>query len=248
MTETTTPEKVEKQPRKRAAKADEEVVKEIQHGPYPDGNGASAEEQIAEADEALEILEPKAEAKRWIIGKPPQEGGKETQYSLYIQQPLGFMARNRLYALIGRTMATAIKTTGGSVGGMDDIFGQGGGTIVERSKRLSQRDFVDASQFFSLALELVGYAPDFLSEAYAIMLDVPYGERNWFKDVIEQPARPDDDKWGLSEDDGLEMIEIFIDQNYEDIRRFFTEKLPRITQRASQREQDHQKKTLPESE
>jgi hypothetical protein len=107
---------------------------------------------------------------------------------------------------------------------------------------------VDASQFFSLALELVGYAPDFLSEAYAIMLDVPYGERNWFKDVIEQPARPDDDKWGLSEDDGLEMIEIFIDQNYEDIRRFFTEKLPRITQRASQREQDHQKKTLPESE
>ena len=45
----------------------------------------------------------------------------------------------------------------------------------------------------------------------------------------------------MSEDMGIEIIEIFIDQNYEDIRRFFTERLPRIGQRASQREQEHKK-------
>ena len=216
-------------------------VKEISHGPYPETE--TVEDIAREAEDAMEILEPKAEAKRWIIGKPPERGGKETQYSLYIQQPLGYMARNRLYALIGRTMSAAIKATGGSVGGMDDIFGAGmGGTIIERGKRLSQTDVADASQFFSLALELVGYAPEFLTEAYAIMLEVPYGERPWFKDVIEQAYRPDEDKWGLSEDDGLEMIEIFIDQNYEDIRRFFVEKLPKIAQRARSRERDHQDK------
>jgi hypothetical protein len=125
---------------------------------------------------------------------------------------------------------------------MEDVFGSGGGTLVERGRRLGARDFQDASQFFTLAMELIGYAPDFLSDFYAIALDVPMGgERNWFKDVIEQPYRPSDDRWGMSEDMGIEIIEIFIDQNYEDIRRFFTERLPRIAKRASQREQDHKK-------
>jgi hypothetical protein len=131
---------------------------------------------------------------------------------------------------------------------MEDIFGAGaGGTIIERTQRLSQRDVADASQFFTLAMELVGYNADFLGEFYAIVLEVPYGERVWFKNVIEQPYRPEDDKWGLSEDDGVEMIEIFIDQNYEDIRRFFAGKLPRIAQRARQREQQRKEETLPES-
>ena len=202
----------------------------------------AADDLIDEAEEAMEILEPLVEAKRWVIGKPPEEGGKSTEYGVYTQMPLGYMARNRMFSLIGRTMSAAIKATGGSVGGMEDVFGAGGGTLVERGRRLGSRDFQDASQFFTLAMELVGYAPDFLADFYAIALDIPVGgERAWFREVIEQPYRPDDDKWGLSEDDGIEMIEIFIDQNYEDIRRFFTERLPRIGRRASQREQEHKK-------
>jgi hypothetical protein len=206
------------------------------------GDEATAEEMVEEAEAAMEILEPKVDAKRWVIGKPPEEGGKETEYSVYTQLPLGYMARNRLFSLMGRTFSAAIKATGGSVGGMEDIFGAGGGTLIERGRRLGTRDFQDASSFFTLAMELVGYAPDFLSDFYAIVLDVPIGERGWFREVIEQPYRPDDDKWGLSEDDGIEMIEVFIDQNYEDIRRFFTERLPKIGKRASQREQEHKDK------
>jgi len=234
--------------RKKPTVEEVEIPEPLAEDPSVNGDNQSAEELASEAEEAMEILEPKAEAKRWIIGKPPEEGGKDTQYSIYVQQPLGYMARNRLYALIGKTMATAIKQSGGSVGGMDDIFGVGTGTLIERGRRLSQTDFADASQFFTLAMELVGYAPDFLGEFYAIILDVPYGERVWFKNVIEQPRISSDDKWGLSEDDGLEMIEIFIDQNYEDIRRFFVVRLPRIAQRARQRENDRQKQqTLQES-
>jgi hypothetical protein len=200
-----------------------------------------SEAEVKEAEEALKILESAVDGKRWVIGKPPEEGGKETEYSVYTQLPLGYMARNRLFSLIGRTFSLAIKATGGSVGGMDDIFGAGGGSLIERGRRLGARDFQDATQFFSLAMELIGYAPDFLSDFYAIVLDVPVSERGWFREVIEQPRRPDDDKWGMSEDDGILMIEIFIDQNYEDIRRFFIERLPRIGRRAAQREQDHKK-------
>jgi hypothetical protein len=199
----------------------------------------AAEDLINEAEEAMEILEPKIEAKRWVIGKPPEEGGKSTQFSVYTQMPLGYMARNRMFSLIGRTMSAAIKATGGSVGGMEDVFGAGGGTLVERGRRLGSRDFQDASQFFALAMELVGYVPDFLSDFYSIALEVPIGERGWFREVIEIPYRPEQDQWGLSEDDGIEMIEIFIDQNYEDIRRFFIERLPKIGRRAAQREQEH---------
>jgi hypothetical protein len=201
----------------------------------------TAEDTVTEAEEAMEILEPMIDAKRWVVGKPPDQGGKETEYSVYTQLPLGYMARNRMFSLIGRTMSAAIKATGGSVGGMEDVFGSGGGTLIERGRRLGARDFQDASQFFTLAMELVGYAPDFLSDFYAIALEVPIGERGWFREVIEQPYRPNDDRWGLSEDAGVEMIEVFIDQNYEDIRRFFIEKLPRIGRRATQREQDHKK-------
>lgn len=240
---TTKPKRTEAVPEK-----DIPVVEPIDRIITDDGL-QSAEEVAQEAEEAMEILEPKAEARRWIVGKPPEQGGRETEYSIYVQQPLGYMARNRLYALIGRTMAQAIKVTGGSVGGMEDIFGAGqGGTLRERALRLNQQDFQDASQFFTLAMELVGYAPDFLGEFYAIVLEVPYSERVWFKNVIEQPYRPTDDKWGLDEDDGIEMIEIFVDQNYEEIRRFFVVKLPKIAQRARQRENDRQQKaTLPES-
>jgi hypothetical protein len=238
-------------PEKTKKKEEKEEAEVIIPGPVEgsENGSSSAEDQIKEADEAMEILEPKIEARRWLIGKPPEEGGKETQFSVYTQQPLGYMARNRLFALIGRTMSAAIKATGGSVAGMDDIFGAGaGGTIIERGKRLTQTDLADASQFFTMAMELVGYAPDFLGEFYSIVLEVPYRERAWFKDVIEQASRPDEDKWGLSEDDGIEMIEIFIDQNYEDIRRFFAERLPRIAKRARQREEDREEKTaLPAS-
>jgi len=202
----------------------------------------AAEELIDEAEEAMEILEPLVEAKRWVVGKPPEQGGKSTEFGVYTQQPLGYMARNRMFSLIGRTMSAAIKATGGSVGGMEDVFGAGGGTLIERGRRLGSRDFQDASQFFTLAMELVGYVPDFLSDFYSIALEVPVGgERAWFREVIEIPYRPEQDQWGMSEDMGIEIIEIFIDQNYEDIRRFFTERLPRIGRRAAQREQEHSK-------
>ena len=210
-------------------------------GVDPSAADGVTDDQVKEADEALEILEPLTDGKPWVIGKPPEKGGKETEYSVYTQLPLGYMARNRLFSLIGRTMSLAIKSTGGSVGGMEDVFGAGGGSLIDRGRKLGSRDWQDATQFFSLAMELIGYSPDFLSDFYAIVLDVPVGERGWFREVIEQPYRPDDDKWGLSEDDGVEMIERFIDQNYEDIRRFFVEKLPGVAKRAAQQERGQKK-------
>lgn len=191
-------------------------------------------------DEEPEHFEDKSAPKRWVIGKPPEEGGDKDEYEVYMQEKLGYMARNRFFSLTARTMSRAIKASGGqALTGMEDVFG-GEGTLQERGRRLRERDFADASSFFTLAMELVGYSPDYLNECYAMWLNVPIakGERAWFKEVIEEDWDPKSDKWGITEAQGMEMIEIFIDQNYEDIRRFFAETLPAIGRRVAARERE----------
>jgi hypothetical protein len=131
----------------------------------------------------------------------------------------------------GDAMSKAIRATGGEVAGMGDVFGEGGGTIRERAARLTQRDFQDASQFAAMAMELSAYVPDLLLECYCIWLQVPTGERPWAKLVFEQPWDPENNKWGLKDEEHRVVIGAFVDQNYEELRGFFTEDLPSIARR-----------------
>lgn len=184
----------------------------------------------------LETLEPYTKPKVWIIGKPPSADGNENEWSKYVQRPLGYMARLRFFALVADVFSQAMRESDG--GGFSDLGdlaplmrrGRGGG--------LTAADFSDATSFMQLATRLLAVAPDFLLDCYVLWLDVPPAERGWAKAVMDQPHLPEEDKWGLSDDDGLEIIEVFIDQNYEEIRRFFTEKLPRIAERVQQKEEE----------
>jgi hypothetical protein len=200
----------------------------------------------AEHAEAMDALDPGAgdtigwldkevddlkEVRRWVVGKPPGEGGKESEYSVYVQQPLGWVARSRFFSVVSAAMSKAIRATGGEVAGMGDIFGEGGGTIRERAAKLTQRDFRDASQFAAIAMELSAYVPDLLLECYCIWLQVPNGERIWAKLVFEQPWDPANNKWGLKDEEHRIVIGTFVDQNYEELRAFFTEDLPAIVRR-----------------
>jgi hypothetical protein len=188
------------------------------------------------------------EIRRWVIGKPPAEGGKESEYSVYVQQPLGWMARSRFFSIMTAAMSKAIRATGGEVAGMGDIFGEGGGTMRERAQRLTQRDFQDASNFAAMAMELSAYVPDLLLECYCIWMQVPNGERAWAKLVFEQPWDPEHNKWGLKDDEHRIVIGTFIDQNYEELRGFFTEDLPAIARRVVSNERaraDHESESVP---
>jgi hypothetical protein len=231
-----------------------------------DGDGALNKEAaaaMAADNEALEDLEPGAgeaaswldkpvddltEVRRWVIGKPPEEGGKNTEFSVYVQQPLGWMSRSRFFSIMSAAMSKAIRATGGEVAGMGDVFGEGGGTIRERGQKLMQRDFQDASQFAAMAMELSAYVPDLLLECYCIWLQVPNGERQWAKLVFEQPWDPEHNKWGLKDEEHRIVIGTFIDQNYEELRGFFTEDLPAIARRVVVNEKaraDRESDTVP---
>lgn len=203
----------------------------------------SREQEIEEAQEELAKLDPTTVPVRWMIGQPPEHGGKEDDYAIFVQDKLPWMPRARFFSLVSKTMSQAIKASGGTVGGLEDVFGDGGGSLIERGRRLTQRDFGDAASFMTLAFELIGYSPEFLIECYIIWLDVPRADRGWAKLRFSEPWKPEEDKWGLKDEDHRKLIETFIDQNYEDIRSFFGEELPAIARRAALHEKAKDRKT-----
>jgi hypothetical protein len=211
-----------------------------------------AKERKAEIEKhrkALEALSPSSDPVEWHIGRTPEYGGKEKHYSIYVQDKLPWMARQKFFALLSRTFSQAIKASGGSVGGMGDIFGSDeGGSLIERGRRLTQRDFMDASSFMTLAFELVGYSPDFLVECYVLWLNVPRVERSWARERFNEPWDPEKELWGLKDEDHERLIEIFIDQNYEDIRDFFAVRLPKLAQRVAAHEKAKDRNRDQESE
>lgn len=226
-----------------AATTDQTVKPKAARKPKPKATSADA---LSKDQKALDDLEgvgdtteswldkpvdDLTEVKRWIIGKPPSEGGKETEYSIYVQQPLGWMARSRFFSLMSSALSRAIRATGGDVAGMGDIFGNEGGTLRERGERLMQRDWQDASTFAALIAELAAYVPDLLLDCYCIWLQVPTKERGWAKAVFDQPHDPERNLWGPTDDEHRDIIGRFIDQNFESLREFFTGDLPAIARR-----------------
>lgn len=188
-------------------------------------------------EEAVEILDSHTDPVRWIIGKGPELGGNENTYSVYYQRKLGYMPRIKFFAMVTKTIGSAIKA--GGVVNLGDAFDmEEGGSLRERASKLTNQDFADAGSFMALAMELMSHSEDFLVNCYIMWLDVPKDERNWAKQVLSQSWDPDNGRYGLKDEDGIKMIEVFIDQNYEDIRRFFVKEIPKLGKRFATRERE----------
>lgn len=193
-----------------------------------DGSQQASEEQKQDEEEArrlaeeeLDKLEPMVEAKQFIIGKPPEKGGSPDEFSIYVQQPLGYIATLRFYGLVGKTVAEAVKQ--GGVVDLGDAWSSSAGNVQDRAKQIIEQSFNDAGSFAALIFQLIAYSPDFILDFYCIALDIPSKDRRWAKRVMEQPWRPDDNKWGLTRQQGQDIIERFLDQNYDEVRDFFGE-------------------------
>jgi hypothetical protein len=199
------------------------------------------EDRRRKREEDMDALEDLSSARTWVIGKPPELGGKENQYSVYTQKPLGYFQMMRFMSMVANTISEAVKS-GGTVQ-LEDLWGEEGLSWRERGQRLRSQDFSDAGSFIAMGFKLIAYAPDFLLDCYCLFLDVPAGaEREWAKRVMSRPWDPDNNQYGLKEEDGDEIVQTFIDQNYEDIRTFFVEKLPKWVLRLSKQERDRKQK------
>lgn len=188
----------------------------------PENNSTPKQEKKEDNEDYLDILQPKAEPRTWVIGKDDYE-------RTYVQKPLSFIAKMQWFSLVGEVLDRALSGPDGM--SLGNLFGGPGGQLVPS-------DFNEADTFVQAIGKLLSVAPDFLVNSYCIWLAVPDYERPAVAEIMMLP--PDDG--GLSDEQGLEIIEVFIDQNYEALDSFFRESLGRLQRRVQTRAQEAEKK------
>lgn len=180
---------------------------------------AASEPQEQEKEDVVDILVPKAEPKEWTIGKGEYE-------RKFVQRPLSFIGKMQWFSLVGEVLDKAMS--GSNSLSMNNLLsapqGRGGALGVE--------DFRDADTFIQAVGKLLVYAPDFLTKSYSIWLGVPDYEREFVNQIMALPP----EEGGLTDDQGIEIIEVFIDQNYEALDGFFREKLGVLRSRVEARQ------------
>jgi hypothetical protein len=187
----------------------------------PENNGTPKQEKSDDED-YLDILQPKAEPKTWVIGKDDYE-------RTYVQKPLSFIAKMQWFSLVGDVLDRALSGPDGM--SLGNLLGGPGG-------QFAPQDFREADTFVQAIGKLLAVAPDFLVNSYCIWLNVPDYERPAVAEIMMMPP----DEGGLSDEQGLEIIEVFIDQNYEALDSFFRESLGRLQRRVQDRAQEASQK------
>lgn len=178
--------------------------------------GSSEPQEKAEEDQ-IDIIKPKKDPKQWDFRDNRGNDAK------YIQTGLGYFAKMQWFSLVGEVIDKALS--GDDKLNVSTLF-DGGFAGVS--------DLRELDTFLQAAAKLLVYAPDFLEKSYCIWLNVPEHERVWARLAMSQ----DPVDGGLSDEQGIEIIEIFIDQNWEAIETFFRDRLPQLLDRARSRRRE----------
>jgi hypothetical protein len=176
----------------------------------PENEGAR--ERIREQQEEIEKIVPNKAHRKWKIG--------DTEY---VQRPLSYLAKMEFFSLLAMTIDKAMQ--GDNALTISGMLSQVGFT---REGRLTLDDLRDADVFVNGISKLLIFSPDFLADSYCIWLAIPHGDRPWAKTMLGRP----EDEGGLSDDQGFQIIETFLDQNADALESFFVERIPRIAKRA----------------
>lgn len=169
---------------------------------------AIADNPIEEAPEAdmLADIAPKHAGREWTVKDIDEAGfGLERTYT---QRPLSYFGKIEVFGVLGGTIDRAMKE-GMSVDSILEI----GDAFSGNANNLDG--------FIGSMARLAMYAPELIMDIYCVALAIPRGERDWVKSVWERPV----EDGGLSDDDGLEVLEVFIAQNAEALRSFFGQKM-----------------------
>lgn len=190
----------------------------------------AVDEALAENDAAIEALAPKASTRkitfRWPIG---MNADSEVLYGdfAFIQAPLGFFPTQEFQTLMVKTIRETLQGKYGvSIG---ELLGGGNQLRAQMPSEITP-ETVDALvsgnnlKIIEAFLHLIEIVPELLLEIVALSLGVKRDRREEFKERISSP--PHDG--GLSLDDGVEIIMVFIKQNGGPIRRFLESQVREI--------------------
>jgi len=152
----------------------------------------------------IDILEPKAQNYEVVL--PESELGPELTL---VQKPLSFFGKMEFFSVLGGAVDKALNE-GLSIG---DLF-----EVPE--DRTNVDSFAEADLFVKAVLKLVKDAPDLLLNLYSVILAVPRGQRDYIHERMESD---------LSDEDGVAIIEHFVDQNWDVMADFFKQKIRPLT-------------------
>jgi hypothetical protein len=196
----------------------------------------------ADIEAELDAIAPRYDARVWTVGSA--ERAKN-----YTQRPLGFFAKTEWFALMTRAIDTMITAEGG--GNVAYIMAQmfRGRSQTEDSNGagdgFDMQNLEDAAAFAQAIAKLGSETPEFLKESFCIWLGVPRFEREWAKECMEKLP----EEGGLTDDQGFEIIETFVDQNAEAMKGFFFKRIPGMVRRVADRfELNSKQENAPESE
>lgn len=136
---------------------------------------------------------------------------------IYVQRPLSYFRKIEFFGLVGRTLEEILDGPGGV--NLDSIFGDVAPNSVDdfRSAELGE-----LSTFVAAVAKLASYAPEFIKDAYLVILNVPHNEKAFAREALDS----------IDDETGEDILITFIDQNYKELESFFTERLRKVLDRA----------------
>ncbi len=180
---------------------------------------AALEKEIKEAseevDEQVEVFEPVALSVERKLTHP--DTGEERTF---IQHEMGFLTKLKFFRLLSGTIRLAADDMGQGFGDfLNDLFGSDQVNSDSIRDTLGQEG--GEEQIIVLITRLVELVPDFIEETYVLALNARPQERVFVIESLDS----------LSDDEGFDILDVFIAQNGKAIRRFFDQHLRKISKR-----------------
>jgi len=170
---------------------------------------------VAETD-VTEVLEPSAKTYEVVLGD-----------YIYTQKPLSFFGKIELFSVLADTVEKALSE-GITVGELLD-------EIPEDTANMKANEFAETDVLVKGIAKLVKFSPDILKDVYCISLGVKKGDREEVKELLEK----------LDDEQGAEILNHFLDQNWDAILDFFSKQVSPLIQNVSERMQSRSTSSKP---
>lgn len=167
-------------------------------------------EAMQESDELLETLAP---------AEVYYEIGEGDDKIVLVQKPLSFFGKIEFFSVVGKAVQK-ILIDGGSLSELLDT------PDFDPTVPLAS-NVTDADVFVKALSRIVESAPELLKDLYLVILAVPKGQREYYAFRLEE----------LSDEQGMQILDVFVDQNWEVMTSFFTEKMLPLFNKISQKVQ-----------
>lgn len=210
-------------------------------GAFADEPDETAEEveapdrPVSDVDDVVKDVPEKSWRVHGMLKGRRRQGREVVDYEqefdrTYIQKPLSYLGMLQFTGLIGRKL-DEILSSGLSMGVVNEVMAfqemigrnEDGGLSLD----LSQTDFSGIDSFVRGFAKIAAYVPDIIPEAQCIWLRVPPADQLAVMQIWSRPI----DEGGLTMDEFEEMLDIFINQNYEELETFLLRRLKRLGRR-----------------